>query len=467
MTQTKIVMTVGPASCESRVLERLITAGVDVVRLNFSHGDHEGHRRVIEAVREISTARKRAVALLQDLSGPKIRTGRVAGGGVELRVGSRVAITTEPIEGTPERISTTYEALPHDVAPGDTILLDDGNLELRVVRASGRDVETEVIYGGLLRSKKGMNLPGVSLSTPALTDKDREDLRFGLEQGVDYVALSFVRTAEDVAECKRVIADFGGTAPVIAKIEKPQAIDHLASIVDVADGLMVARGDLGVEMSTEEVPILQKRIIQMANEAGKVVITATQMLESMVSSPRPTRAEASDVANAILDGSDAVMLSAETATGAYPVEAVETMDRIAAHTERYLAAHHPARRVRGPRISRGLATAAAEMADQLDCRLILTFTESGATACLVSGFRPAVPVIALTYNEQAYRRLSLWWGVEPILGRVAASVEEMISDGEALLKERGLVASGDSVLMLVGGHHQTEATNTMRVHEVS
>jgi pyruvate kinase len=467
MTQTKIVATVGPASSSPEVLRRLIEAGVDVVRLNFSHGDHETHRGVIEAVRRIAAERRRSVALLQDLCGPKIRTGRVAGGGVELPDGAPLVITTESVEGTAERISTTYAALPGDVSPGDTILLDDGSLELVVEGVAGEEVRTRVVHGGRLRSNKGMNLPGVKLSTPALTDKDRNDLRFGVEQGVDYVALSFVRSARDVLECQKLIAELGGDAPVIAKIEKREAIDDLAAIVGVAGGLMVARGDLGVEMSTEEVPTLQKRIIAMANAAGKVVITATQMLESMVTSPRPTRAEASDVANAILDGSDAVMLSAETAAGEFPVETVETMDRIASHTESHFSVSRPERLgPSGSRVARGLAAVASQVAEDLSCKLIVAFTETGAAARLVSGFRPRVPIVGLTYSERTYNQLSLWWGVEPVLSRSADSVEQMIRDGEALLKEHGLVSPGDTVLMLVGGHHQTGATNTLRVHEV-
>ncbi len=288
MRRTKIVATIGPASRSPEVLERLIRAGVDVVRLNFSHGTHEQHLEVIQRVRAIAARLERSVALLQDLSGPKIRTGKVRGGEIELRDGARLAITTdEAVEGTPELIATTYDPLPRDVQAGDTILLDDGNLELRVLASAGQRVECEVVHGGTLKSNKGMNLPGVSLSTPALTEKDRRDLAFGLAQGVDYVALSFVRQAADVAECKALIAAAGARTPVIAKIEKREAVNDLAGVLEVTDGVMVARGDLGVELSTEEVPTLQKRIIQMANGAGKVVITATQMLESMIDAHGP------------------------------------------------------------------------------------------------------------------------------------------------------------------------------------
>jgi pyruvate kinase len=314
MSQTKIVATIGPASSSPEVLGQLIDAGASVLRLNFSHGEHEEHARVVETARRLAEERGRPLALLQDLSGPKIRTRSLAGGAVQLSRGARIAITTERVEGTAERISTTYELLPDDVSAGDTVLLDDGNLELRVSRVVGREVECEVIQGGELRSRKGMNLPGVKLSTPAITDKDRADLRFGIAQGVDYVALSFVRAASDVAECRRLIEAEGAHIPVIAKIEKREAVLSLDAVLEEADGLMVARGDLGVELSTEEVPTLQKRIVEAANSMGKPVITATQMLESMVHSNRPTRAEASDVANAILYGSDEERAPCRTAS---------------------------------------------------------------------------------------------------------------------------------------------------------
>jgi pyruvate kinase len=409
MRRTKIVATIGPASRSPEMLERLVRAGVDVVRLNFSHGTHEQHLEVILSVRAIAGRLQRPVALLQDLSGPKIRTGNVAGNGVLLVKGARLAITTDTsIEGTAELISTTYEPLPRDVKAGDQVLLDDGNLELRVVGVSGGRVECEVVDGGTLRANKGMNLPGVTLSTPALTEKDRRDLRFGTQHQVDYVAMSFVRRAEDVLEAKELIRSMGETTPVISKIEKPQAVDNLEAILAASDGVMVARGDLGVELGTEDVPIVQKRIIALANAAGKVVITATQMLESMIDNPRPTRAEASDVANAILDGTDAVMLSGESAVGKFPVETVETMARIACYTEEHgMGSIHPrradARRsdlppaLAGPGtpVTRSLTRVATSVAEELGCKLILAFTESGVTARLVAGRRPRVPVVAV------------------------------------------------------------------------
>jgi pyruvate kinase len=471
MRRTKIVATIGPASRDPKVLAALLDAGVDVVRLNFSHGDHEEHRAVLEAVRGLATERDRPIAVLQDLSGPKIRTGRLAGGGpIELVEGERLVITTdESIEGRPGLISTTYDPLPRDVKPGDAILLDDGNLEVRVTGVRGEEVDTVVVHGGPLKPNKGMNLPGVRLSTPALTEKDRRDLAFGVAHHVDYVALSFVRQAADVEECKALVRSLGAAIPVIAKIEKREAINDLPQVLEAADGVMVARGDLGVELSTEEVPTLQKRIIEMANGAGKVVITATQMLESMMVHPRPTRAEASDVANAILDGTDGIMLSGETAAGRFPVEAVSTMARIARYTERHYASRGPARVTGGTAsmVARSLARVASTVAEELDCKLIVAFTESGGTARLVSSYRPRAPIAAITYNEDTYRRLALWWGVIPVRSSFAPNTDEMIVQGEALLKRKGLAAPKDTILMLAGQSHTAGATNMLRVHEIS
>ena len=469
MRRSKIVATIGPASRDRAVLEPLLLAGVDVIRLNFSHGEHHEHLAVARAAREIAQAADRPLAILQDLSGPKIRTGRVAQP-VELRDGETVRITTdESVEGRPGLISTSYDPLPQDVKPGDRILLDDGHIELRVVRTAAHEVECLVVHGGLLKSHKGMNLPGVKLSTPALTEKDRRDLAFGIQNGVDYVALSFVRQAADVEDAKRLIRELGGSAPLIAKIEKREAVDDLAAILDAADGVMVARGDLGVELPTEEIPTLQKRIIEKANAAGKVVITATQMLESMIDSPRPTRAEASDVANAILDGTDGIMLSGETAAGRFPVAAVATMARIALYTEEHYGLRAPAR-VSGHEatvIARSLARVANTVAEELDCKLIVVFTESGTTARLLSSYRPRPAIAAMTFNEETYRRLALVWGVMPIQTEYAPSTVDMLLRGEDLLKRKGLVRTGDVILMLAGQGYGKSVTNMMRVHTVS
>jgi pyruvate kinase len=481
MRRTKIVATVGPASRRPETLERLIQAGVNVFRLNFSHGTPDEHLEVIRAVRDIAARLHRPIALLQDLSGPKIRTGKVKDGEVELVKGARLAITTDTaVEGTAELISTTYDLLPRDVKAGDQILLDDGNLELRVLGAAGSRVECEVVDGGKLRSSKGMNLPGVMLSTPALTEKDRRDLVFGVQHHVDYVAMSFVRQAEDVLEAKALIRAMGETTPVIAKIEKPQAVENLEAILAATDGVMVARGDLGVEIGTEDVPIVQKRIIAAANAAGRVVITATQMLESMIENPRPTRAEASDVANAILDGTDAVMLSGESAVGKFPVETVETMARIADYTEEHgMGAIGPRRAIRrrddlppgpvgpGTPVTRSLTRVAASVAEELGCHMIVAFTESGMTARLVSAHRPRVPVVAVTHDDRVYRRLALWWGVVPLKSEFVENSDDLLAAGEERLKARGLVQKGDTILMLSGHSIAAAATNMLRVHTVS
>jgi len=471
MRRTKIVATIGPASSSEAVLDQLIGAGVSVFRLNFSHGSHQDHARVFSSIRTLARKRGAAVAILQDLSGPKIRTTRVAvAEGVVLKTGQTIAITTdENTIGTPERIGTTYEPLARDVRPNDTILLDDGNLELRVTGTTAHQVNCEVVHGGLLKSNKGMNLPGVSLSIPALTDKDREDLAFGLSLGVDFVALSFVRKAEDIKEGKELIRSLGGDAPVIAKIEKREAIDNLAAILEETDGVMVARGDLGVELSTEEVPTWQKRIIAMANAAGKPVITATQMLESMIDHARPTRAEASDVANAILDGTDAVMLSAETASGRFPVESVETMARIADFTEENDEFQSPGR-LAGTSLSavaRALARVAAMVALELNAPWIMAFTETGSTARHVSGFRPRARIAAVTPSEKVHRRLALQWGVLPLLLPRLNLADELIQAGEQELRLAELVNPGDRIVILAGQSHTAGATNLLKVHTIS
>ncbi len=470
MRRTKIVATIGPASSTEAVLDQLVAAGATVFRLNFSHGSHEDHSRAVTLIRSVAKRRGEAVAILQDLSGPKIRTTKVAGAnGIVLETGRSLVITTdETVIGTPERIGTTYEPLPRDVKPSDTILLDDGNLELRVLGTTAHGVNCEVIHGGLLKSNKGMNLPSVSLSIPALTEKDRADLAFGLSLGVDFVALSFVRRAEDLREAKELIRSLGGDAPLIAKIEKREAITNLASILEEADGVMVARGDLGVELSTEEVPTLQKRIIAMANAAGKPVITATQMLESMIDRARPTRAEASDVANAILDGTDAVMLSAETATGHFPVESVETMARIAGYTEENDEFQSPVR-LAGSSVSavaRSLARVASLVALEIEAPWIMAFTETGSTARHVSGFRPRARIAGVTPSEKVHRRLALHWGVIPILLPPVSDADSLHLAGEQALRTAGYLKSGDRIVILAGQSHTAGATNLLKVHTV-
>jgi pyruvate kinase len=459
------------------MVRRLVEAGVDVFRLNCSHGTHEEFGADIENIRRTSAELDRAVAILLDLQGPKIRTGALAGGvPVFLDEAERLVLTTEAVAGTKGRVSTTYEALAKDVRAGDRILVSDGLIELRVTEVRGGEVSCQVVHGGMLKEHQGINLPGVPLSTPALTEKDRRDLAWGLEAGVDYVALSFVRRPEDVAALAEAMGE--RRVPVIAKIEKPEAVEHLGAIVRAADGLMVARGDLGVEMAPEEVPVIQKQLILLAIRHGRPVITATQMLESMVHHPRPTRAEASDVANAIIDGTDAVMLSEETAVGDYPVEAVGVMNRIAAETERrlfdgtiqesdlwlgyrkdYVAEGREARRLGA------LADAACEAADEIGAAAIVPFTMTGRTAGVVSQRRPRARVFMLTPDEGVRRRAALWWGVEPLRVEAFEDTDRMIENGEGVLLGRGLVEVGDTLICIAGSSTNTPGgTNLMKIH---
>lgn len=456
MRSTKIVCTIGPACNTEEKLTQLMEAGMNVARLNFSHGTHEDHAANIGRIRRVANRLNRPIALLQDLQGPKIRTGWLKDHKpVELIDGAELIITTEEMEGDVRMVSTTYEGLPGDVKAGDRILLDDGLLELRVERVTNTEVHTRVIHGGPLKEHKGINLPGVMVNTPSMTDKDREDLKFGIEQNVDYVALSFVRRAEDVALIKRAIVEIDPRAsklPIIAKLEKPAALDNLESIVDMADGVMVARGDLGVELSPQQVPTAQKRIIEAANRHRKIVITATQMLESMIKAPIPTRAEVSDVANAIFDGTDAVMLSGETASGSYPMEAVKMMASIAeeaeANAEKYTHWRVPNEVTNEDSIA--LSRAARELAHDRDVRAIAVFTLTGRNARLLSKARPSVPILAFTPDAKTNARMSLLWGVTPYLIPQADSVETMIAHVEAALLLNSPVRPGQQVI-LIGG----------------
>ena len=469
MPNTKIVATLGPASDKPEILRRLLEAGVDVIRLNASNGSREEHAARIRRVRELSAQGGRNVAILLDLQGPKIRLGRFAGGQCQLEAGARFTITTEPLVGTPERASTGYPGFARDVKAGDRVLLADGAVELRALDSDGTAVRFEVVSGGPIGDHKGINLPGVHVSSPSLTEKDLEDLRFGLEQGVDLVALSFVRTAEDIRELRRRIGDRAPRPPIVAKIEKPEAWDNIDSILDEADGVMVARGDLGVETALERVPSIQKSIVRRARRRTKFSIIATQMLESMVASPAPTRAEVSDVANAIYDGADAVMLSAETSVGRHPVEAVRFMERIATEAERALRARgfQEPPRPADPTHAEIVADAAYHAARAAQAAAIVVFTASGSSARLISRYRPADAIYAVTPSLLVARQLAVQFGVTPILAPDVASTDEMLVLSDRLLVERGYLSPGSTVIFVAGqpvGRPGT--TNLMKVHRI-
>jgi pyruvate kinase len=466
--RTKVVATLGPASSSKEVLGGMVEAGLDVVRLNFSHGERADHVARFELVREVAAERNQNLAVLVDLQGPKIRVGVVDDNGVRLDRGREVTLVAGADRCAEPDIPVVYPALASDVREGDRILLDDGAIGLRVEDVEGDRVRCEVERGGVVKSRKGVNLPGVAVSAASLTAKDRADVATAVEFGADYVALSFVRKPEDVIEAKQAIAENGGDIPVVAKLERPEAIDVLDDILEVADAVMVARGDLGVELAVEKVPPIQKHIIARANSLGVPVITATQMLESMVASPRPTRAEASDVANAIFDGTDAVMLSQETAIGQYPVEAVATMNRIAREAEAtpYLSAPPPPA-VGGLDVPATVCRAAVQVSTDLGAAAIVAFTESGATARYVSRFRPRTPIIGLTTSELARRRMALFWGVETAspLG-VGTQVRGMIDAADERVVKEGLLTPGDLIVVVAGSPGGRGGTNRVLVHRV-
>ena len=468
--RAKIVCTIGPACNTESMIRELMRTGMDVARLNFSHGTHEEHARVIERLRRAAAKEDRHLCILQDLQGPKIRTGRLRDRRpVVLKAGSQVTITPRNVLGTSVLIPTSFKGLAQEVEPGARILLSDGLIELRVKAISGDDIECEVVNGGMLGEHQGINLPGTALSVPSLTEKDRKDLEFGLKHDVDMVAISFVRTAGDVRETKRLIGVRRDDVPVIAKLEKPQAIEHLEEILEVADGVMVARGDLGVEMPPEQVPVMQKHIIRRAAEWRKPVITATQMLESMVENPRPTRAEASDVANAVFDGSDALMLSAETARGRHPREAVGMMGRIIAEAEahmREVASPQDRREHRRLSIAETICESVAHAAEDLDMKAVAVFTETGATARLVSKYRPKACIFGFAHRDTVCNRMSLFWGVQPVRCEHVRTAEEMVREAERALVLKGAAAPGDVVAVIAGTHGTSGSTNLMRLHVI-
>ncbi|HEX7005430.1 MAG TPA: pyruvate kinase [Trueperaceae bacterium] len=469
--RTKIVATLGPVTSNKEMIVDLIEAGVNVFRLNFSHGTREVHRENIEMIRTESERLGRSVGVLQDLQGPKIRTGTFTDGRVLLEVGSRFDFTCDDDSpGDSKRVGVTYKGLCNDVKIGDTLLLDDGRLAVQVTALKGPRIETEVTLGGVLSNNKGINIPGADLSIPALTDKDVEDLLYGAELEVDWVAISFVRSRDDLLLARHYLARAGSSAKLMAKIEKPGAVQRFDEILSEVDGVMVARGDLGVEMPPERVPLIQKRLVRACVEAGKPVVTATQMLESMIQNPTPTRAEASDVANAIYDGTDAIMLSAETAVGSYPVEAVRMMDRIARSVEAddsyqtNMREHYPKP---DETTADAVSLGACQMAFNLNANLIVTFTSSGTTAMRVSRNRPASPILAITPSERAFRQMSVVWGVIPHRSNEIHSTDEMVTVASQAIKELGL-GLVDSRFVITAGvpFGMRGTTNLIRVEKM-
>ncbi len=467
MSKTKVVCTIGPSSSSPDILRRMIIAGMDVARLNFSHGTHEEHREKIRMIREISRDVGRHVAVLQDLCGPKIRVGNIPGKGIQLEPGCFFTLTSEDVEGSEERVSVSYPSLPREVKAGDTIMLADGLMQLTVMDTTSSDIKCRVITGGRLTSHKGINLPMGTIKASPITEKDRADLVFGLENDVDYIALSFVKTAKEVLQLKYIIEFQGKETPVIAKIEKHEAIENMDEILGACDGIMVARGDLGVEIPLEKVPEIQKKLVKKANDLGKPVIIATQMLRSMVTAPRPTRAEAADVANGVLDGTDAIMLSEETASGNHPVEAVEYMVRIARAAEKNFPHDRFLDMMPTDDISTSVAHASCVLADHLSASAIIATTLSGFTAKQISRFRPRPRLIAQSPDLATVRKLALYWGCIPLCVEETGNTDERIENAARSALEIGKISRGDRVVITTG-HPVSEVgtTNMIRVKEV-
>ncbi|MGI8336200.1 pyruvate kinase [Actinomadura scrupuli] len=465
--RAKIVSTLGPACSSRDQIRALVEAGIDIARLNMSHGSHAQHEEVYGYLREASKATGRGIGILADLQGPKIRIGRFPDGPVRLTLGDEFTITTEDVPGSRKEVSTTYQGLPGDVSAGDSVLIDDGRVVLEVLSVEGQRVNTRVVIGGMVSDNKGLNLPGVAVSVPALTPKDEEDLRWSLRLGVDLVALSFVRSPEDAEAVYQIMDEEGVRVPLIAKIEKPQAVDALPEIVAAFDGIMVARGDLGVELPLEQVPIVQKRAIQLAREKARPVIVATQMLESMISAPRPTRAEASDVANAVFEGADAVMLSGETSVGQYPIESVQTMSRIVTTAEEVtLRASASLSRV-PETVGGAIARAAAEVGAIVGAKALVAFTMSGETARRLSRYRSPIPLLAFTAVQATRSQLALVWGVETFIVPHVNHTDEMVRQVEQSLLEIGRCQKGDKVVIVAGSPPGTPgSTNALRVHRI-
>jgi pyruvate kinase len=471
--QTKIIATIGPATAKENDLRALMEADVNVFRLNFSHGSFQGKLAVINLVRQIAEQEGRVIAILGDLQGPKIRTGKMKNGALKLLPGTDITITTNDVIGKEGLIRTSYRNLPTDVKKGNRILIDDGAIELRVKAVNDEDVLCRVVSGGTVGDHKGINLPGVAISAPALTDKDLEDVDFCVRENLDFIALSFVRQAADLVQLRRYIKSLKSNIQIIAKIEKPEAIDDFATILNVADGIMVARGDLGVEMNPEKVPLLQKNIIARCNRAGKPVITATQMLESMIHNPQPTRAETSDVANAILDGTDAVMLSGETAVGNYPHKAIRVINRVARDIERSSIRGNqfllPAKREPGKiSVPEAIGQAACRVAEEVGAAAILAFTQTGNTATLVAKYRPSIPIYAVTPSNVVQRRMCLYRGVRALVVDFQGNTEAQIDEVEAALLASKLLPEGSLVVITMGSPLSTPGTtNLLKIHRLT
>lgn len=467
MRRAKIVCTMGPAVESVEKVSELIRAGMNVARLNLSHGGYEEHQNRLDLVRAEAARIKQPVAIMVDLQGPKIRLGRFENGPHELMRGDIFTITTDDIAGDKSRVSTTYKGLPGDCKAGDLILIDDGKVTVQVIEVKGSDVITKVIEPGIVSNNKGINLPGVSVSVPAMSEKDIEDLRWGLKAGADFIALSFVRSAKDIDDVYKVMDEVGHRIPVIAKIEKPQAVDNLEEIVLAFDGIMVARGDLGVEMPIEDIPLVQKRCITLARENAKPVIVATQMLDSMINNSRPTRAEATDCANAVLDGADALMLSGETSVGAFAIEAVSTMARIIEKTEKEALHLIPALQ-HNPKTKGGAITkAATEVGLTIGAQVLAAFTKSGDSARRMSRLRSPIPILALTPDTATYNQMALTWGVEPLLTPLVTTTDQMVKQVDTILIESKRVAVGELIMIVAGSPPGIPgSTNAMRVHKV-
>ncbi len=472
MKATKIVCTIGPSSQNEEVLRKMVEAGMNVARLNMSHGSYEFHQKTIRNVRSISKKTGKHIGILLDLQGPKIRTGKQIKETIELKKGELLKLTTEDITGNWEMLSINYKQLPDEAKPGEKILLDDGNIELKILEIENRIITCRILNGGTIRSFRGINLPDTAISTPSLTEKDIQDLAFGLDKDVDFVALSFVRKAEDITDLKSRINKAGKDIFVVAKIEKPEAIENIDAIIAVTDGIMVARGDLGAETSPQEVPILQKSIIRKCNYANKPVITATQMLESMISKPRPTRAEANDVANAIFDGTDAVMLSGETAMGEYPVEAVTIMSHIAQRTEREVNNHNLAHEIYSHKegtetTAEAVCYAGCELCRSIKSTYIAGFSLSGATIQRISGYRPPKPILGMSPSDKILQRASLFWGVRAVKIDHVESTDALLKHTNNILTKTGLCTPGDRIVTISGSPlHRGVSTNMIKVHIV-